>query len=203
MNNRLRTLGMLILGTMFLACCSCSRAPARVYPPGIDAAAAGPAAMQEYDVNKDGKVAGPELAAAPGLSAAIANLDKDGDKAVSAEEVTKRIESWQKSKVGLTSVVVTVRYLGRPLAGANVVFEPEAFLGPNIKNSSGTTGETGMAVLSIPNADRQGVPFGLYKVRITKEDMNLPAKCNTQTILGAEVAPDAKNAETGPVFDLK
>jgi hypothetical protein len=203
MNDRLRTFGMLALGTMFLVYCGCTRAPSRVHPPGIDAGAAGPAAMQEYDKDKDGKVAGAELAAAPSLSAAIGNLDKDGDKAVSAEEVTKRIEAWQETRLGLTPVMVTVRYQGRPLAGANVVFEPEAFLGADIKASNGTADENGVAVLSIPNSDLPGIPAGLYKVKITKEGMNLPAKYNSMTTLGAEVARDAKDVETGPIFDLK
>ena len=37
---------------------------------------------------------------------------------------------------------------------------------------------------------RSGVPPGFYLVRITKAGVNIPAKYNTQTTLGAEVSND-------------
>jgi len=203
MTNRLRTLGTLTLGTMVLLACGCNRTPSRVDPPGINAGAAGPAAMKLYDKNNDGKVSGAELQTAPSLNAAIGNLDKDGDKAVTADEVTERIEKWQEDRVGLTTVGVTVNYRGQPLAGAKIVFEPEEFLGKNVKPASGTTDESGRTVVRIEDSDLPGIAPGLYKVKITREGMNLPAKYNTQTILGAEVARDAKDAmEGGPTFNL-
>lgn len=152
--------------------------------------------MQEYDANKDGKVSGEELRMAPSLSAAIRNLDQNGDKAVTAQEVTTRIEAWQASKIGQMMEMVTVKYQGRRLAGANVVFEPEAFLGAEMKAASGTTDGNGMTVL-------QGIAPGLYKVRITKEGVNVPVKYNDQTTLGAEVAKDAPIVDGGVLFDLK
>ena len=183
----------------------CSGKPARVHAPSIDATAAGAAAMEQYDTNKDGKVAGAELQAAPSLMAAIINLDKDGDKAVSAEEVTGRILAWQESKTGLTPVTCTITFRGQPLAGAKVVFEPEKFLGENIKACEGTTNQRGMASLSIPNSERKlpgGAP-GLYLIRITSQNVQIPAHYNTQTTLGAEVANDSATAEQGVMLPLK
>lgn len=194
MNDRFKTLVALTLGvTLFLAV-GCNRAPSRVNPPGIDADAAGKAAMDQYDANKDGKVAGEELQKAPSLNAAIGNLDKDGDKAVSAEEVTERIKAWQETRLGQTSLMVAVNYRGQPLDGAKVVLEPEPFLGAEIKPVSGTTDSYGRTMLNIA--------LGLYKVKVTKDGMDIPAKYNTETTLGVEVARDAKDAETGPTFNL-
>ncbi len=183
----------------------CSGRPARVHAPTINANEAGAAAMEQYDTNKDGKVAGAELQAAPSLMAALGNLDKDGDKAVSAEEVTGRVLAWQESKTGLTPVTCNITFRGQPLAGAKVVFEPEKFLGENIKACEGTTNPRGMASLSIPNSERKlpgGAP-GLYLIRITSQNVQLPPQYNTQTILGAEVANDSATAERGVMLNLK
>jgi hypothetical protein len=158
--------------------------------------------MAEYDTDKDGKVAGAELEKAPSLKAALANLDKNADKAVSADEVTGRIKAWQASKVGDTTAMVTVTYRGQPLAGAKVVFEPEKFLGANVKPATGTTDQRGTAGMKAEGL--MGVAPGLYKVKITKEGMALPAMYNEQTVLGAEVANDAADAiESGPTFRLQ
>ena len=148
-------------------------------------------------------MAGDELKKAPSLNAAIDNLDLDNDQAVSAEEVTKRIEVWQESKLGLTTMSVTVTYRGRPLEGAQVTFEPEQFLGENIKPATGTTDQYGMASVTTVDAERPGVALGLYKVKITKEGMDIAAKYNEQTTLGVEVAPDAGYGEEDEVrFNL-
>ncbi|NLE37232.1 MAG: hypothetical protein GX621_04330, partial [Pirellulaceae bacterium] len=108
-------------------------------------------------------------------------------------------------KTGLTPVMTTVTVGGRPLAGATVVFEPERFLGANVKSATGTTNEHGMAPMSAEGAEYPGVAPGLYLVRITKEGVNLPTKYNAETVLGVEVAADAeyaKNEQDGPRFNL-
>ncbi len=205
MTNHFRALLAAMFCAVVFVSLGCSGRPSRVNPPSIDSAAAGPAAMEQYDTNKDGKVAGAELQAAPSLMAAIQNLDKDGDRAVSAEEVTNRVLAWQESKTGLTPVTCTVTFRGQPLAGAKVVFEPEQFLGDNIKACEGTTNQRGMASLSIPNSERKlpgGAP-GLYLIRITSTNAQIPAQYNTQTKLGAEVANDSATAERGVTLNLQ
>ena len=87
---------------------------------------------------------------------------------------------------------------GKPLAGAEVKFVPETFLGDDIKTASGKTNQAGMARLSVATtsrADPPGVAFGLYRVEITKPGDNIPAKYNTETTLGQEVALDAPNIQ--------
>jgi hypothetical protein len=176
-----------------------------VYPPGIDAAAP-ERAMKQYDTDGDGKIAGEELDQAPSLKAAIGNLDTNGDGAVSADEISARIEAWKESKLGRMSLHCTVTYQGRPLEGAKVVFEPEKFLGDELQPATGTTDKNGVAMISVPTSgsdDPPGVAPGLYLVRITKEGMDIPARSNTETVLGQEAAQDAAGRVEGIRFDLQ
>jgi hypothetical protein len=166
--------------------------------------AAGKAAMEQYDTDKDGKVAGDELQAAASLQAALKNLDTNGDLAVSAEEVTARIQDWQDSKIGLMPVACTITFQGKPLADAVVVFEPESFLGETLEACEGKTNQYGRANLRIPSSERKlpgGAP-GLYKIKITSPNAQIPEKYNTQTVLGAEIANDSATAQTGVTLSL-
>ena len=80
---------------------------------------------------------------------------------------------------------------GKPLDGAEVKFVPERFLGNRMIVATGKTDENGMARVSIPTSgqpsDPPGVPQGFYRVEITKPGLDIPAKYNTQTVLGREV----------------
>ena len=72
-------------------------------------------------------------------------------------------------------------------------FVPEEFLGSNMIVATGETDQNGMASnVSIPTSGKQsdppGVPQGFYRVEITKSGLNIPAKYNTQTVLGHVVA---------------
>lgn len=193
-------------------CIGCGSSPARVDQPAIDPGHAGRRAMELYDSNGDGKVAGDELGAAPGLNAALANFDADGDGGVSAAEVTARVRSWQSSKAGVINVRCEVTRGGKPLTGAIVTFEPEEFLGNDIRAATGEVAMTGLAMMSIPKESRPrtdypaGVQLGLYKVKITMpgNERAIPASYNTQTILGQEVSYDDPSVLNNRVkFELK
>ena len=185
----------------------CNRGPERIHPPAINPASAGAAAIAEYDANGDGAIAGEELDEAAALQAAIENLDQNQDARVTADEIAARIKAWQASQVGITAVSCRVTMDDAPLEGATVVFDPPEFLGENIKPASGVTDSQGTATLSIAEQDRQdprlsGMHCGLYQVRITK-DGQVPARYNTETTLGAEVALDVADLEQGLHFDLQ
>ena len=196
-HQRITTLAIASFTTLVIA--SCRYGPATVKQPGIDPSSAGSLAMEMYDTNADGKVAGDELENAPSLKAAVARLDSDGDKSVSADEVAARIEEWQAMRTGLMSFGFTVTLNGSPLTDAVVTFEPEVFLGDEIKPASCTTNMFGGGGATIAKEDRPdptsppGMHFGLYKVRISKVAEGaetIPAKYNAETILGQEVGPD-------------
>jgi len=160
-----------------------------------------------YDANKDGKISGAELDKCPALKAAMAQIDTTGDGAITAAKITARIRAWQESKLGRMSLSCTVQHNGQPLSGAEVKFVPEKFLGENMRPASGKTDQYGMAMLSVPTSgardDPPGVAPGLYRVEITKPGANIPAKYNTETTLGQEVALDAKGMQEGIKFNLK
>jgi hypothetical protein len=192
---------------------ACNFGPAAIKQPSIDPSSAGKLAMEMYDKNGDGVVSGDELNHAPALKAALGNLDKNGDKGVSADEVAARVEAWKVMKAGLTSVRCKVVMDGEPLGGATVTFDPEPFLGDQVKPATGVTGMTGETMPTIKPEDRHspkdpgGVQFGLYKVRISKMvngKESIPARYNTDTTLGQEVAYDDPSiANRNMQFTLK
>ncbi len=146
--------------------------------------------MEMYDANKDGKLSGEELDKCPGLKAAAASLDSEGS-GVTADQIAARIKVWQNNRIARLDVRCTVLHNGKPIEGAEVKFVPEKFLGPNMIVAAGKTDPSGVASISIPTSgdqfDRPGVPQGFYRVEITKPGLTIPAKYNTETVLGHEV----------------
>jgi hypothetical protein len=201
------------LGASLLAgLAGCSSGPGRVSQASISASGAASEAMTAYDKDGDGFIAGAELDAAGSLKAAMETLDADKDGKVSEAEIQQRIEAWQAKGAGLTSILCNVTLDGKPLDGATVTFEPEAFLGGDVKTAIGQTAG-GSAAPSIPKADRPnpdwppGIQFGFFKVRVSKQvdgKETVPAKFNSETTLGAQVATDDPSfLKQGYKFDLK
>ncbi len=187
----------------------CENRVERVRPPVIDASAAGREAIAQYDANQDGTIHGEELEKAPALKAALKQIDAGGNRRLTAGEITARIVQWQKSKLGLTTVRGMVRLNGKPLSDATVTLVPERFLGPNMQPATGKTDASGVASLSVavpPEPGLLGVAPGFYRVEISKKvdaTETVPAKYNTQTTLGLEVALDADAMADGEAtFDL-
>jgi hypothetical protein len=207
MSSRVVRIGVVVVCVTLLADWGCSRRPSRVRAPGIDASAAGRLALEQYDTDHDGFIAGAELDKAPSLKASMKNLDLNGDKKVSAEEITARIQHWQNvDKVGKMSLSVTVFRRGQPLVGATVKFVPEKFLGDEVQTAEGVTNERGVATLTVPPDPAQpnvhGVQCGLFRVEITKQGDRIPPMYNTQTIFGQECANDAAGIQEGIKFNL-
>src|SRR3954468_7907724 len=193
------SLSFFLAAVSCLSIAACNSGTITVKQPAIDAARAGKMAMEMYDTNGDGVVSGVELEHAPGLKAALGNLDTDGDKGVSAEEGTARVNAWKAMKTGTASARCHVTLDGEPLPSATVTFEPEQFLGDEIKTAIGTTNPFGDVVPSIPIEQRpdpkmpSGAHFGLYKVRISKivnGKETIPSRYNSETILGQEISYD-------------
>jgi len=154
--------------------------------------------MEQYDTDGDGVVKGEELANAPSLNAALANLDTDGDGGVSKSEVAARVQSWLDSKLGVTNARCRVTLDGKPLRGGTITFDPEEFLGDAVNPASDEIDLDGAASPRLSEEHRvsktmSGLTVGFYKVRIShivKGNETIPAKYNTETILGQEVAAD-------------
>lgn len=178
---------------------ACNFGPSAVRQPTINAANAGSTAIETFDKNGDGKLSGDELDSVPGLKAALARIDKDGDKAITAAEISERVNVWQQMRTGLTAFEFVVTLDGTPLSDATVTFQPEAFLGDSLKAAVAVTNGYGRGGATIPKDQRPdptwppGVQIGLYRVQVSKivnGKETIPAKYNGNTVLGQEVAPD-------------
>jgi hypothetical protein len=191
--------GATVLTAIVGVAVGCSGRPARVRQPSIDAAAAAAKALEAYDTDRNGSIAGSELDAAPALKSALERLDANRDGGVSADEIAARVNAWKAMKTALVSVRCLVTQDGRPLPGATVTFEPEPFLGEHVKTATGQTNQFGDAAPTVSDADKPdpslpgGVHFGFYTVRISKPAggrESVPAHANAKSTLGLEVAYD-------------
>jgi hypothetical protein len=188
----------------------CNNKPARIKPPAINARAAAQQALAEYDKDGDGQLAGAELDKSPALKTALPEIDKNGDGKISGEEIVERIEQWQASRIGLMNYTCKVTLNKAPLVGATVTLVPETFLGPNVLPASATTNDQGLAALAIaedkrPGPQYKGVQVGLYRVEISKQqdgNETIPARYNTSSELGAEVAQESPSSRLLPEFAL-
>jgi len=179
--------------------------PARLTPPGIDAAAAGKAAIAAYDKNGDGVISGDELDKCPAIKSSLKRYDNDGDGKVTAEAIAARIKKWQATRIGAMPVQISLELDGEKLDGATVTLEPEAFLGPNMPTITGKSNGRGFVNLMVDPRTRPGVPPGLYKVKVSKmvdDKETIPARYNTDTELGVEVAMDNRDLMNGLKFKL-
>lgn len=200
------------VGLGILACAGCNQGPSRIKPLAIDPAGSAEKAIQTYDKDGDGALSGKELDASPGLKAAIREIDSNGDKKLSQEEIQARLQNWVDSKMGITQTSVVVRLNGAPLPGATVKFVPEEFLGEAAAPAEGVTDEQGICMPTVgdehkPAPNVGGMRAGFYRIQITRENKGkemVPAKYNTKTELGQEVALGAHNMRQGSLtFDLR
>jgi hypothetical protein len=206
---------LVVLAALAVAGCG----PAAVRPPAIPSGA-GDRAIAKYDTNKDGFLDYRELAKAPGLRASVATIKKLSQPRrapplesqlqsakISAEEIDARINEWTKRGTGRINVMCRVKRKGssEPVVGAEVKFVAEDFLGKELPVGAGTTDSNGYAKI-LPVGGKGdpalGMCPGFYRVEITKGG-EIPAKYNTATELGQEIAVDAMGISTGGiVFEL-
>jgi hypothetical protein len=195
---------------VFLVIAGCSGRPSAIAPPDIDPDEVAQAAIEQYDTSGDGAIDSNELKSAPSLRFSRDRIDTNDDGKLIAEEFAQfATKHWIDTEAGIIRIRCSVKQQGRPLDGATVTFEPEAFMQGAVKPAAGVT-RGGMAVISIAEEDRphpnaRGVQNGLYLVKISKVvngKETIPDKYNQHTILGCEVA-DRASYMPGPVsFNL-
>jgi hypothetical protein len=191
----------------------CSGGPTPIELPQFDPGSSAAKAMELYDKDDDGFIAGAELDQAPALKAARKQLDTNEDERVSEQEIVDRIARFSEVSIGLTNVTCQVTLDGTPLDGATIRFVPDECLEGVIKEASDVTNIVGLASPSVPKEMRPsadtppGIQIGLYKVIISKKKGDqefVPEKFNTKTILGQQVAPDDPSMRTSKVeFNLR
>jgi len=184
---------------LLAAVSGCGNGAVRIKPPSINANSAAAKAIELYDTNGDGTLDSAELEQSPGLKAAMKTVDTDGDGQVSESEIADRIKSWQATKAGICVVNCFITLDKRPLEAASITFEPESFLGDQIRTAIAYTDSSGAFSPSIPKKDRPspempfGIQLGFFKIRVSKEvngKETIPAIYNSATTLGQQVATD-------------
>lgn len=187
-----------IPAALLLAAClvGCSRGPSRVKPPRIDPDSSATEAIKLYDRDGDGALNAAEMAKCPGMLNEVKAYDVDANGLVTREEISARIKDLRRHGIGLTRLNCDVSVNGRGLKDATIQFEPEPYLGDEIKAAEGVTDERGVAQMAIPaeqlpedQRDLKAIHYGTYRVRITHPKVKLPAKYNTETTLGYESRP--------------
>lgn len=182
---------------VLIALCGCRPlGKTSVKPPSVDPSRAADQALELCDKDANGLLTASELAASPALSAALANYDSNKDKQLSREEIVTRLTEMYAHGTGLMGGSCRVMFSGRPLRQAHVRLVPEPFLGSEVKVAEGDTDGSGVAALSVAEADLppklHGLKLmqpGLYRVEVTHSSVKIPAKYNTQTTLGFELHP--------------
>jgi hypothetical protein len=161
-------------------------------------------ALADYDANKDGALDGKELEACPGLLSASKKTDKDNDGRLTGDEIADRLTLFLDQGMQ-ADVSVEVTFEGRPLAGATVTLVPEKFMGPGVKSASVVTDEMGTGYFTTEGSGAH-VALGYYRVQVTKNAQGremIPAKYNTQTVLGQEISPDVGGRGTANTVRLR
>jgi hypothetical protein len=195
------------LALLLIAGCSSEPTP----PPRfqVDPQRATEEAMKLYDKNSDGTLDAKELAACPPLIELLKNLKArfpEHPESLTAADISGRMEEWVKDPTTLQPGEVMVYLDGKMLEGATVKYEPEPFLGSSYHPHQGQTDTAGMATLDPELKGYPGIYVGLYRVRISKMvngKETLPARYNTATELGREVATNLRDSRENIMFRLK
>ena len=161
------------------------------------------AALSEFDRNQNGSIEGQELNACPALKGALADIDQNGDKQLSGSEIQKRVEAYSSGSTGTVNVSCEFRLDNQPLNDAIISFTPEKCMGGTLKSGTAKTDADGRCVeYSVDGKTYRGLAPGLYRIQITKDGVTIPAKYNTQTILGKEIFHDPRSGEVSIQLDL-
>jgi hypothetical protein len=186
-----RPAGLLAVWTLLVAATGCGpRQPARLVAPAFSPEQAATLILARADANADGSIDPGEAAKVPALKTAVRDLDGDGDKRLSREELLRWLEEIQQARVAINPLGLTVTHRGKPLANAKVRLVPDDFLGPGVQPATGTTDSSGLVRPAIADSPHAGVNCGLYRIEISGQGNDgraLPARFNTATALGLAV----------------
>ncbi len=186
-----RGLHRLLAVICVIGACGCGTGDNRVDVPGFDPQADAAEAISAGDANQDGMLSAEELSRSPGLRAAMAAIDRDGNGGIDAVELAARLQSYVDDKIGLLSLSCEVSLDGAPLDGATVEFIPEQFLADVLQPARGKTRRDGAGPIKLADGSLPGIAPGIYRVKISKRAGDremLPAHYNEQTELGFEVS---------------
>ncbi|MCA9232322.1 MAG: EF-hand domain-containing protein [Planctomycetales bacterium] len=197
--NKCNRLAIVLLLAVLAAETGCSRGPTAVEVPPIEPESMAAAAFTQYDTNGDSLLDESEMKACPALLDAMKNqIDKDNDKRISKEELVNRFAMWSQGGIGAAYLACRITKNGVPVEGALVRLIPDPCFGGVIQPAEGKTSSSGRASMAMDSSnlpeDLQNVSAvqqGLYRVEITHASFDIPAKYNTESILGVEVSSES------------
>lgn len=164
--------------------------------PKYDAEAIAKAALADFDKDGNGSIDASEARACPALSASFAAIDTNGDRKISADEIKKRVEAYAAGSTGSVPVAILVQMDGKALVDATITLVPEACMSSVLKTATAKTNQEGLCnEFQIDGKNYRGLAAGWYKIQVTKEGANVPARYNTQTTLGTEIIHDTRRGE--------
>lgn len=189
---RLRRCPMLLLLVLAAGCFDSSAVVPERYPPEK----AAEVALETYDADGDGKIAGAELDACLALKYALPRVDTSGDKSVTADEIAERMRVLDNQS-DLMGTTVQVMSRGGPVTGATAVLELEPFMGADLPLYTAAIDESGSGAPKLQGSDEAviGIPLGFYRVTITPPD-------GGEVVRGCEVADDSPTSNR-LVFSLE
>lgn len=151
---------------LLVALAGCSQTPPRVSVPQYAPDAIAEGMLTEFDADKNGALAGAELASLRMLT----RSDTNGDKALDRDELAAIAQKWVDENVGRCELNCQVTKGGRPVANAQVTYRPLDCLSDVLPTAEGTTDSAGHAPLATPGADgtasESGLPPGFYRVEV-------------------------------------
>jgi len=192
----LRCAGMVLALCFAVPGCASRDSHPRALLPELVPETAALEAIRTYDASKDGRLDAKELERCPALVHALRSYDGDGDGKLTSQEIANRLLRIKEGSSAFLGISCQVNLGDAPLAGAKVTFVPEAFMGSAFKPSTGVSDEEGHVDLQTDGMDVPGLYCGLYRVTVSKPNAQgketIPARYNTQTTLGYEIAPDMR-----------
>jgi hypothetical protein len=183
-------LAVCLFGAALGACTGCGQPEAKV--PAYDPEKAASDAFALYDTNKDGKLDAQELRKCPSLADGLSDLDKNNDKRIDRDELTDRLRALAESGAALFDVPAMVLRGGNPGGGVTVTLVPESFMGGVVQRATGVSADNGYVTFHTEGAPYPGVQPGFYRVELSRKEGDqekMPAKYNTQTVLGRWISP--------------
>ena len=150
-----------------------------------------------YDNDSDGKLNQEELVACPGLLEGISKYDQNQDGQIDSQEIQQRLTKLYSNGVGMLNLGCRVLSRGRPIPDCTVRLVPEEFLGTAVRPATGTTRESGTAMLRIAPEDLppglenvRGVHSGVYRAEVTHNSSSISKLIDRSGPWGFDVSVD-------------
>lgn len=202
--HRLCQAGLLIA---FLAVSTgCQDRPSRINQIDADPSQLARCMLEHGDKDHDNALSPDELENLPFLKCMASAYDSDSDGSLSEQEIASRFAAVVfDPRKALTPGECLVMRSGKPLAGAQVRLVPAECLTAFLPAARGTTSKEGVVRLTMEEENRpENAPRiaglirpGLYRIEVTHSTIAVPARFNTNTVLGAEAS--AATLVKGPI----